>query len=510
MLAHHLDELPQLVNVVLGHMDLFGPRPERPEFVRVLRSKIPNYERRMDVLPGITGLAQIALPPDTDLVSVRRKLRMDLEYIRCASLSLDSRTFACTLLRLGGVRERLAMQISRVSKTVGPVMAELYESPAPNDTLLPTTVNQLSDSTENAHECLEPTAAHRVNGNGDVNDNGEQTRRVNGANGGLPGEDNGKKLTLRGNASSELSAGSQVLNALTIDVEDYFQVTGFEKDIDRESWGNFEPRVVRNTQRLLEILDRHAVKATFFVLGWVADRFPEIVQEIHDRGHEIGSHSYWHRLIYELTPDQFRDDVRRSRDVIQDIVGQRVTMYRAPSFSITRQSTWALDILIEEGFTIDTSVYPVHHDRYGMPHARTRVHEIHREAGAIWEFPPSVLRMLGNNLPVAGGGYFRLYPLELTAYAIQRLNKAGDPFLFYVHPWELDPDQPRMSAGTRISRFRHYVNIGEVERRLELLLELFKFGRLSEAIADRMSEASVETVGGYSEEGQELQAGRPR
>ena len=214
-----------------------------------------------------------------------------------------------------------------------------------------------------------------------------------------------------------------ILNAFTVDVEDYFQVSAFEKHVDRDCWSDWESRVVANTHRVLELLDHTGVKATFFVLGWTAERYPELVRDIHACGHEIGSHGYWHRLIYELTPDEFRSDLCRSRDVLQDAIGQRVTAFRGASFSITRQSLWALEILVEEGFLADSSVFPIHHDRYGIPDAQPGPHRLETPAGPIWEFPPSVARFVSMNLPVGGGGYFRLFPLPWTVYWMRRINR---------------------------------------------------------------------------------------
>lgn len=274
-----------------------------------------------------------------------------------------------------------------------------------------------------------------------------------------------------------------MLNAFTVDVEDYFQVTAFERDIPRSQWPDFPSRVVQNTGRLLELFDRHQVQGTFFVLGWVAERFPQLVREIHAAGHEIGSHSYWHRLIYEQTPDEFRDDLRRSRDVLTDIIGEKITCYRAPTFSITRKSWWALEILVEEGFTVDSSIFPIRHDRYGVPDAEPGLHEINTPSGTIIEFPPSTLRKFGRNLPVAGGGYFRLMPLSWSLRCVRSINeKSRRPFMFYTHPWEIDADQPRLSVGTRLSRFRHRVNLARTQPRLNKLLANFKFGRMDAAI----------------------------
>ena len=204
-----------------------------------------------------------------------------------------------------------------------------------------------------------------------------------------------------------------IVNAFTVDVEDYFQVSAFEKHIPRDQWDRWESRVEANTHRMLQLLDRHGVKATFFVLGWLGERYPQLVRDIHSCGHEIGSHGYWHRLIYRQSPAEFRADLRRSRDVLQDAIGQPVTAHRAASFSITKQSLWALEILVEEGFLVDSSIFPVRHDRYGIPGAEPRLHRLTTTAGYLWEFPPSVVRFAGLNVPVGGGGYFRLYPLSV-------------------------------------------------------------------------------------------------
>ena len=291
-----------------------------------------------------------------------------------------------------------------------------------------------------------------------------------------------------------------MLNVFTVDVEDYYQVSAFEKHIDRNCWDRWESRISANTHRVLELLDRHGVRATFFVLGWIAERHPELVREIHACGHEIGSHGYWHRLIYQQSPAEFRADLRRSRDVLQDAIGRPVTAHRAASFSITRQSLWALEILVEEGFLVDSSVFPVRHDRYGIPDAQPGLHRLATAAGPIWEFPPSVARFAGVNVPVGGGGYFRLFPLPWTIHCLRRINRVKRrPAMFYVHPWELDPGQPRIHARSRLSRFRHYVNLSKNERKLDALLRRFRFGRLCEAIEvqaardDSASVASAET-----------------
>lgn len=274
-----------------------------------------------------------------------------------------------------------------------------------------------------------------------------------------------------------------MLNALTVDVEDYFQVSAFEDRIPRAEWPHFESRVCRNTERLLEIFDRAGVRGTFFVLGWVAERLPTLVTQIVSAGHELASHGFHHRLVYLTDPEAFRQDLRDARLVLEAAAGVAVVGYRAPSFSIDAQSLWALDILIEEGYRYDASIYPIHHDRYGVPGWSRHVHRVERPAGSIWELPGSTVRFLGTNLPVGGGGYFRLLPYAWTRRGIERLNRSErQPAVFYLHPWEIDADQPRLAASLG-SRVRHYTNLHKTQGRLERLLAEFRFGTVSEILA---------------------------
>jgi polysaccharide deacetylase family protein (PEP-CTERM system associated) len=278
--------------------------------------------------------------------------------------------------------------------------------------------------------------------------------------------------------------GIAIRNGLTVDVEDYYQVSGFERDIRREAWDTYPSRVVQNTRRIISLLDRAQVKATFFVLGWVADRHASLVSEIDAAGHEIGSHSYWHRLVYRLSPHEFRDDLCRSRDVLEDITGKRVTAYRAPSFSITSESLWALEVLAQEGFEVDASIFPIYHHRCGIPGAPRYPYLHETESGSIWEFPASVGRLANVNVPISGGGYFRLMPYRITSRLLQRVNgRFGQPFIFYVHPWELDPEQPRLNVGSKAMRFRHYVNLATTESKLERLLKKFSFDRVDRILS---------------------------
>lgn len=273
-------------------------------------------------------------------------------------------------------------------------------------------------------------------------------------------------------------------NALTIDVEDYYQVSAFESHVSFDAWPHHESRVAKNTARILEILNRHNVKATFFVLGWVAEREPQVVRAIQSEGHEIASHGYRHQLIYRMRRQEFQDDVTRAKAILEEITGTQVLGYRAPSYSIVQETLWALDVLEEVGFQYDSSIFPIHHDRYGMPDA-PRFPYVHRlsEGRSIVEFPLSTARLWGKNLPVAGGGYFRIFPYAYTRWGLRRINNQDQqPAVFYLHPWEIDPQQPRM-RGSLLSRFRHYTGLTRTESRLQRLLCDFQFGPLNPGAA---------------------------
>jgi polysaccharide deacetylase family protein (PEP-CTERM system associated) len=275
-------------------------------------------------------------------------------------------------------------------------------------------------------------------------------------------------------------------NAFTIDVEDYFQVEGFAGVIERSAWDGFETRVRANNAAILEMLARRGVRATFFVLGWVARKHPEIVREIAAAGHEVASHGMTHRLIYSQTPEEFRRETRDSKALLEDQCQRPVTGYRAATYSITRRSLWALDILCAEGFQYDSSIFPMRHDRYGIPDAEQEPHVLTTPEGRnLVEFPISVLRYAGTTIPVAGGGYFRLFPYGFTRWALGRLNARGREFVFYLHPWEVDPGQPRIAAAGALSRFRHYLNLGRCAERLERLLADFEFDTMRNVLAER-------------------------
>jgi polysaccharide deacetylase family protein (PEP-CTERM system associated) len=267
-----------------------------------------------------------------------------------------------------------------------------------------------------------------------------------------------------------------VPNALTVDVEDYFHVAALAPNIHRDTWTSRESRVVGNTQRLLAIFEQFDVRGTFFVLGWVAERHPQLVRDIAAHGHEIACHGFSHRLVYEQSPEEFYAETLRSKNLLEDITGSAVLGYRAASYSIVRESLWALDILVELGFVYDSSIFPVRHDRYGIPNAERAPHRMSTPNGKfIAEWPLATAKILGFRLPVAGGGYFRLLPYWLSRWGLASINRRElRPFIFYLHPWEIDPGQPRVAASS-LSRFRHYTNLGKCEERLRRLLEEFRF-----------------------------------
>jgi polysaccharide deacetylase family protein (PEP-CTERM system associated) len=267
-----------------------------------------------------------------------------------------------------------------------------------------------------------------------------------------------------------------ITNALTIDVEDYFQVSAMAPYIRRDEWDSRECRVERNIERILALLARHDIRATFFTLGWIAERYPQLVRQIVDQGHELASHGYGHQRASDLSRDAFRDDIVRAKQLLEDIGGVAVQGYRAPSFSIGAGNLWAFDSLQAAGYRYSSSIYPIKHDHYGMPDAPRFAHAV---ADGLIEIPVTTLRLRGRNLPSSGGGYFRLLPYALSRWMIGKVN-ADDrqPAIFYFHPWEIDADQPRVAGINLKTRFRHYVNIPRMEQRLDGLMRDFRWGRM--------------------------------
>ena len=279
--------------------------------------------------------------------------------------------------------------------------------------------------------------------------------------------------------------GERIKNAMTCDVEDYFQVSAFAPYIDRDSWPTRECRVEANMERILAIYERHGVKATFFTLGWIAERYPAMVKKIVAAGHELASHGYGHLRASDQTRAQFDNDIRSSKALLEDIGGQAVLGYRAPSFSIGHANLWALEALQEAGYRYSSSIYPIAHDHYGMPDAPRFAFYPHGPDGLL-EVPVTTVNMLGRNLPAGGGGYFRLLPYALSRWMMQKVNREDrQPALFYFHPWELDPGQPRPDGLDAKSRFRHYVNIERMEGRLEQLARDFAWDRMDRIFLDK-------------------------
>lgn len=284
--------------------------------------------------------------------------------------------------------------------------------------------------------------------------------------------------------SRERKSATSAVHAMTIDVEDYFHVAALSKVVPPHEWSNQPSRVVENTKKLLQLFDQKGISATFFVLGWVAEREPELIRAIHDAGHEVASHGYSHQLIYSQTPDVFREETYRSKELLESIIQKPVEGYRAASYSITNKSLWALDILAELGFRWDSSIFPIYHDNYGIPDTPSEPYTIQTRSGqTLTEFPITSAKAFGLSVPAAGGGYFRQFPYPVFRYLFNLASEhSRTPKIFYLHPWEIDPDQPRFNNASWLSRFRHYTNLDKCESRLHRLIDDFKFGTLSESL----------------------------
>ncbi len=271
-----------------------------------------------------------------------------------------------------------------------------------------------------------------------------------------------------------------IKNAMTVDVEDYFQVGAFENDISRKDWNDLECRIERNMDVILGMFDDYSVKATFFTLGWIAERYPHIIRQITDNGHELASHGMNHFRVSDQDRGEFMTDARRSRELLEDIGGQQVKGYRAPSFSIGEKNLWALDVLLEAGYKYSSSIYPIKHDHYGMPSAPRFAFRPVKGTDFL-EMPVTTANISGRKIPCGGGGYFRLLPYFISRSLMKRVNdRDGEACIFYFHPWEIDPEQPRqMQAGLK-SRFRHYTNLGVMEEKIRKLLTEFNWGRMDD------------------------------
>ena len=267
----------------------------------------------------------------------------------------------------------------------------------------------------------------------------------------------------------------------TVDLEEYFQVSAFETRVARSDWEGFESRVAAQVARLLDLLARHEARATFFALGWVAQRRPDLIRTIASAGHEVASHGWDHARVTHQTPRQFRESIRRTKDLLEEITGAPVLGFRAPSFSIVPGKEWALDVLIEEGYRYDSSLFPVRRPGYGYPNGLAHPHWIERPAGRLAEIPPTTLNWWGLRLPAAGGAYFRLLPYGVVRAALRQCERAGTPGTFYIHPWEIDPAQPRLDVSW-LTRLRHYGGLGRTAGRLERLLAEFQFTAVRDTV----------------------------
>lgn len=280
------------------------------------------------------------------------------------------------------------------------------------------------------------------------------------------------------------SGTASITGAMTVDVEDYFQVAAFADKINREDWDSLPCRVERNLDSILAMFDEHGVSATFFTLGWIAERYPEAIRKIVGNGHELASHGYEHIKVHQQQREAFREDVRRTKALLEDIGGQRVKGYRAASFSIDDRSTWAFEVLAEEGYDYSSSTYPIKHDHYGVPDGQRFAHRPSQRHDLL-EVPISTLSLFDRNYPGGGGGYFRLLPYSISRWALRRIaEKDRKPIVFYFHPWEIDPDQPRVKHASLRSRFRHYVNLRTMERRLHAALQEFRWDRMDRMFLD--------------------------
>lgn len=283
-------------------------------------------------------------------------------------------------------------------------------------------------------------------------------------------------------AGPQVRPGSEVINVFSVDVEEYFHDETFRQVVPQDQWEGLQQRVEPSTRLLLEMLDGSGVRGTFFVLGWVAERHPGLVREIHGAGHELAIHGYDHRPIFALSRDEFREDIRRAKGIVEDVSGVDVLGYRAPTFSVVEDTMWALEILVEEGIRYDSSVFPIVHDRYGIPDADRFPYTERMGDGELVEFPMSTVRIGGRNFPFVGGGYTRLFPMPMVRWGMRRhVYRERRPMMLYVHPWELDPGHPVLEA-TRFGKFRHYQGLGTTETKLRHLLGEFRFGTAREVL----------------------------
>lgn len=514
--ALHIDEIPQFLNVIRGEMSLIGPRPERPHFTRQYTATLPNYsDRTRHIRPGLTGLAQVLLGYDDSLESVVRKTHFDMSY-RASFCSLVSWIkmeawivwYTITYLMQkpqfeGETRELSVLKRAKMLPFQGRAEAV---SPVPARTRVAITFGKEarplvlagSDPAELSAriDALDfaghpaPEVIVRAKPDLDLEDIGflvGLAHKVKQHGGRLELRNaplSARKILREMRMDSVLGlqhAHQGVRNFLTVDVECWFHAYNMRPVAPKCSWHTLPAGIESNMEKLLELLRAHEAKATFFVLGWVADRFPEVVRMIDREGHEIGTHGYHHDLITEMTPSVFEDDLLRSLEAISRHTSQRIRGHRASNFSVVSSTLWALEILARHGLQYDSSIFPIARKRYGVPDwANRNPHTLNLAGGRkLIELPMSTMRVAGRQMPVAGGGYLRLYPSQVTERFISQQNLRGLPAMVYLHPWELDPQQTRRALGL-VEGFQHYVNLDTTEWKLNRLLQRFDFGSVSE------------------------------
>lgn len=519
--ALHIDEIPQFINVAKGDMSFIGPRPERPHFTQQYGKTLPHYSDRTHFIrPGLTGLAQILLGYDDSEESVVRKSHYDMSY-RASFCSLSSWvkmeywiTWNTVLYLLkkpqfeGETRDLATLKRAKQLPFMGRALSVSSPGTHSNSTLVTVSFGRSArpvilagnDSAELAAglEAMDwegkpsPEVIVRTKEHLDLEDMGFLVRLAHKV------KRHGGHLSLR-NAPLKVRkilkeirldsvldlqhTSASVRNFLTVDVECWFHAHHMRSIAPKSTWHNQPTRIVQDMERLLDLMRVHEVKATFFVLGWVADHFPEVVRMIDREGHEIGTHGYHHDLITEMSPAVFEEDLLRSLEAIGRSTTQRIRGHRASNFSIVPSTLWALDILAKHGFEYDSSVFPIARKRYGMPDYPNRFpHTVRLDGGrSIRELPMSTMRVAGKIMPVAGGGYLRLYPSQVTERFIERQNLRGLPAMVYLHPWELDMAQKKHYLGP-LKTFQHYVNLSSTEWKLNRLMQRFDFGTISETM----------------------------
>jgi len=541
--ATHLDELPQFWNILIGDMSFIGPRPERAHFTEQFQRVIPHYrDRTLFLQPGLTGLAQITVGYDDSVESVVRKTFYDYSYrasmahfgswlrMECWILFHTAGYLLKPLKREGEVREleslkraqRLGLMArSEVKAAVHKVSAWVRLNDGDHSTVLKgqevgDIVRKLERMRSRGVKTIEvgysPTPQFDLEEMGFLVELSHHVRRLGGA---LRIRDATTRVR---NMLQEIHmdkvvvidrGAGEVSNFFTVDVECWFHAFNLKEKVPPSTWHQQETRIADNMERILRLLEAHEAKATFFVLGWVADRFPDVVRQIDKAGHEIGTHGYYHNLITEMTPSAFEEDLTKSLGVIGNLTGKRITGHRASNFTIVRHTLWALDILAKHGIEYDSSIFPIERDRYGIPDYPNRLpHAVNLLQGRrILEFPMSTLGVGKKFLPMSGGGYLRLFPHQVTEGFIESQNRKGHPVMLYLHPWELDTQQQRIHAGVMKS-FQHYVNLHSTEWKISRLLQRFRFGSIAELRETRrvrvMLQRNPVYIGPVTEEGFEV------